>query len=368
MKNPKHFVGIMIGILFVVWIILRSSENLGTDLQKNRISTDTQTGLNIKSNTFTIGHKKPMPIAPSWGSFKSQPEESKSVEPAKDKNEDLLKKIVQKANDKMKAKKKEKKIAKRKKRGVKLINTAQSRVERALGKFGENFKSQSGVVPVSFAVPRPMEKATSEIEEPKKLRTLEDWEHLLLRQANTQAVEELIEAYKKNELGQKEWLFILAEQMIESDNVEIQKNGLVVLDAVPSEKSFSILAKHSAQYDDEEMNQSIKKSLDIYSFQIEFLTVLEKSVLGNDPVVQIQGSKSIELSADYHLTQRGRSRRSTISAAAAPRERFVTTHLVLTAASQKAQNPDAKSAIDHAITVVESKLNPSIQTQLVFAR
>src|SRR5687768_6824719 len=99
----------MFAILVVVWIIIRSGENLGSDFEKVRLKTDVDMGLNVKSNTFRFTRRPlPPPSAPTWGSFKSAPIAPATVVVASDKNQDILKTLAKKVSDKLKDEKKKK--------------------------------------------------------------------------------------------------------------------------------------------------------------------------------------------------------------------------------------------------------------------
>jgi hypothetical protein len=372
MKNPKYLIGFMVAILVIVWVSLKSVD-FDAGLKKNRIEGDTG-GLNVKRNTFAIAHKAaPKFMAPRWGSFKSEPQPVATVvAKPKDKNQDLLKTLAKKAADKLKEanKKRKKALALRRRPGIHLINTGNSRVDRSLRKFDDGFGNENPVaMPVGYIALPVVEAVAADAARQQQSRSLEEWQALLLERANPQASGELIAAYQSNGLGQRSWAFLLAQQMLESQNPDVEAEGIKVLNAIPSEQSFAILAAQTGQHSDK-VNKDIQKSIAVYPANIQLLTVLERSVLSGDPLIQIQAADAIAQSAQAHLAPQappaaGNDAGARPPAAAAEtvvtpamQARYMTTLNVLNTADQKTKNPEAKSHIEQAI----STLNTLIQT------
>lgn len=363
MKNPKYLVAIMIGILLAVGMAIKSGENFGEDLKKNRLTLDDSTTLKIKGNTFTHETPPPKPMAPKWGSFKTEPQTTIVKAPV-DKNAELLKTLAKKVADKLKNDKKKKKVAQKKKRGVKLIATNQSRVDRALRRLDDGWESKSQPVPVAFVVAKKPTPANGQEVTEEKL-TLEDWKDLLLNGANPNATKQLLDAYQKNELGDKEWVFILAKEMIANNNPDIQAEGLKILDSVPSEQSFVVLVTQSQQEDSEEAKKEIEQSLLRYAQSIQHLSILENLVKSDEPLVQARAAELIQTSASIHLAQNGRGRRGAAQQTpAVPTARFESTLATLTALRQKpTTSEELKNTLDQTISTIRRYLGVTEQQQ-----
>jgi hypothetical protein len=377
MKNQKYFIGAMIAILVVVYIIIRSGENLGSDFEKVRLKTDSDMGLNMKSNTFRFTRRPlPPPSAPTWGSFKTAPITPAAVTVSVDKNQDILKTIAKKVADKLKdeKKKKAKKVAAaKKKKGVTLIKTADSRVSRAMRRLDDGMSSKRPpIVPVAFARPPQQGQASPQSagadDEKEDVRTLEDWQSALLRRANPEETESLIAQYQKNELGDPKWAFALAEQMLESDDEEIQKQGVTVLDRLPSEPSFALLTKYS-KVPDHPQAALLKKSLDSYA-AYEKLTILERSVRSTNATIQIQAAKSIDQSGQKNLAStpqspRGQRGETGTATSTAVHLRYQQTVVILEAAHDRSKSIPGQAAITETINnlneMLGARTNPSVE-------
>ncbi len=371
MKTPKYIVALMLAILVGVWLTLRSSQELGKDLQKNRINEDILTALNMKANTFTTIHKvvPPKPTAPKWGTFKTTTTETVAQVVDPDANRNILETLVKKASDKLKKPDaKKKKVAAKKKPTVKLIASNNSRVERALRRLDDGFGRKSGdIIPLVAAgvAPVPLVEVIEEEKEKTKL-TYSQWQALLFTQdekAVDAGVTKLLEAYGNNELADRNWAFSLAQQMIEDQNPTIELGGVKILNSLPSTQSFTILVSQSKHHS-EAVNLELEKSLDVYARQISMLPILEASVRSSDPLVQTEAARLIEESARRHLlvADQPRNRRDPRESGApkTTAQRYVTSLEAIKLASQRANDPEVKSILDQTannLSAIISKSN-----------
>jgi hypothetical protein len=152
--------------------------------------------------------------------------------------------------------------------------------------------------------------------------------------------------------------------MLEKSNAEIQLGGLKILNAVPSDESFAILAKQPPSQN-EDVNRQIHNSLEVYALQINDLPILERAVLSENPVIQKQAALLIQDSATNHLLlPKSRARRAdnAAPASAPPVDTYRKAVLVLTSASQNAKDQEAKTAIDQSLANIQNmiqRLSPS---------